>query len=441
MTESGRYDRTSARNPAPAHPRYHGDCRGCRLSARSKALGPAFIGLVAILLIVIPSPGHPAALSGSSDSASDSTGSALPANSAWSMLPPPRNTQPFSRADAAIDFEPSIGLGLLYGGRLLSGTVLNDTWTNDGDIPGHWANFSTRSSLSPPPLFGGSLVYDRADGYFVLFGGELANGTAYGGTWEFLNFQWIPISSSPLPSPPPEARAAMAFDTADNSVILLSATGASRTWSFHAGAWAMVSTSVGPSPRRDAVLSMDPRSGAVILFGGAASNSTGTIYNDTWRYVRGTWTPVSGAGGPAPSTSLANLYDPRYSSLLLLDQSNPSSVWNYASTGWVRTATSVSPPPRVGGMIDYDTPVNFTILFGGMTPNGSTQLSDAWGFNVPPAFFDRTLASAQIPWQILTGVGVVGVAPIIVTWLVRRRPPRRLPVSVPTPKPHAVPTS
>jgi hypothetical protein len=96
---------------------------------------------------------------------------------------------PPARMSAQMTYEPTSGLGVLYGGYYdppTGGNVktLGDTWIFNG------ASWEQLNISGPPPRFFPEMVYDAADGYDMVFGGQECSGfceseTFYNDTWSF----------------------------------------------------------------------------------------------------------------------------------------------------------------------------------------------------------------------------------------------------------------
>src|SRR5579871_6285464 len=99
----------------------------------------------------------------------------------------------------------------------------------------------------PPTREGGSLAYDAADGYVVLFGG--------------IGFSSTTHKSSAL----------------------------NDLWKYSGGVWTDITPTSSPPIRGWASLTYDAKDGYVLLFGGFAR---GHGLGDTWKYLAGTWTQI-----------------------------------------------------------------------------------------------------------------------------------------------------
>lgn len=348
----------------------------------------------------------------------------------WSPVPPSDRTNPWQRYDAALADDDVGGVGVLFGGIGPNGTYLDDSWVNDGDFVGGWSNVTDDLARSPPPLAGAAEVYDASDGVYLLFGGRLANGSPYGGTWELAHLDdWSEVET-PV-APPAEWGASLAYDPTDGVAVLVSSVGNGTTWAFHAGAWHPVAATLGPPTRSGAAFVDDPSLGSDVLFGGT---SAGGPRNDTWEFAHDAWHSVPTVVAPPASGNLAAAYDERAGDLLLFEGAGPTT-WELASGGWSRVAgpTPGGPTARTGASLYFDDGAGYPILFGGLGSDGSTVETGAWGWAIPPVPVDPTVTPS--PFSAAEGAAVVllVVAPVALAAYLRRRPPRRAEVTVPSP--------
>ena len=352
----------------------------------------------------------------------------------WSPLPPSPEPQPYGRAYAALGFDALGGAGILFGGEGPGGVVQNDTWVNDGDLPGRWSDLSDKAKGSPPPLMGASLLYDRADGYFVLFGGRFSNGTDSGSTWELRNLtQWVDVSSSQSISPAAQSGAGFVYDEADGYGLLVSTVGPDSTWTFTHGRWAIVPSPSGPGSRAGAAFVYDPIDAAALLYGGRDASGP---RSDTWEYAGGAWKSVDAGIGPPSAATLPAAFDPRGSGVAVF--AGTDGTWEYSHGRWAAGSpqTTGGPVPRSGAAFYFDSILGYAVLFGGAGgADGHTVLSDAWGWRVPPAPVDSTLALVPFSVPELAAFAVLLAGPIGLAWFLRRRPPRKAPTLVPSAAP------
>jgi Galactose oxidase, central domain len=148
-------------------------------------------------------------------------------NSDWKRLFPP--TVPFARAAAAVGSNPNIDQVVLFGG--LGDVNPNNTWTYNG------TNWSLRSPATQPLLvYAASAAFDPNINAVIVFGGG-SGGVDQNTTWQ---------------------------------------------WVAPAGNWRHVVTGQSPRAREGAGMAYLPALGHVVVFGG---QSSGTLLNDTWKFV------------------------------------------------------------------------------------------------------------------------------------------------------------
>ena len=232
------------------------------------------------------------------------------ANGTWTELHPPRS--PPARGDAALVYDPVNQLFYLFGGwtELSNGSYvrLNDTWSFSLALD-RWA--PVPASTAPSPRSDAAVAFDPSDDVLVLFGGF--SGTTYlGDTWAFLppSGHWAPLRASGS-APGPRADGRMTYDGLAHRFILFGGNDFSGpnltfhhlndTWTFSypSQSWALVPTVAAPPARDYAVQAFDPVENWTLLFGGFGNR---TILNDLWAYSAGneSWWPLSPPSPPPP---------------------------------------------------------------------------------------------------------------------------------------------
>lgn len=257
------------------------------------------------------------------------------------------------------------------------------------------------TGAGPSPRAGAQLAFDAADGYLVLYGGENASSvgtvcgagcaTDYAQTWIGTGSGWRALNTT---EPPARSGESMTYDAADGYVLLFGGQLACATppcpvsgdtWAFRGGRWSEIATS-GPAPRFDAAMTYDAGDGYVLLFGGELAN--GTVTNTTWRYAGGAWSPVP-AGGPAPDPYITSMtYDPADGYVLLLGTSgattggNPANVtWTYRGGIWTEAPTTGNLPFLWGAWLGYDPAAGYIVLLGQQVFGSQGALVNAtWGY-------------------------------------------------------------
>jgi len=317
----------------------------------------------------------------------------------WSLLADAHG--PPARYGASEVWDPSINAVLLFGGGTIpfNGGVYvdNDTWIFQN---GTWTNLTPVLSVSPPARVLAGMVCDPVDNYVVLFGGlsggagTPANNLPFNDTWVFENRSWHQLSTPVAASSPDNP--AMTWDAADGYVLLFGgeisyrAVYANDTWMFRGGAWSRIATVPGPGvlPRSEAAMSYEPMDGYVVMFGGW--NGVARL-GDTWMYSAGRWSKLPPSVAPAPRVNgnSGMAFDPLLNESILFGGENLTTfygdTWGFASGIWTQLVSnaSVSPPARQGGALVYDPAENGVLLFGG-EPTWPATLNDTWLLSATP---------------------------------------------------------
>jgi len=291
-------------------------------------------------------------------------------------------------------YDAADGYTLLFGGCPYWGglywshacTALGDTWTLSGGV---WTNITASLAVAPPARADAGIAYDSADHCVVLFGG-FDGLTLYNDTWTFSGGAWTPMH--PTASPPARFSPGMVGDGTDHEVVLFGGstngnsplgnwTSFNDTWTYHAGAWTQVVTSIAPTPRFSMTMSYDPVDGYVLLFSGW-SPSMPLSFGDTWTFANGTWTDITVSGGPIPRNYAAMAFDPALNASIMtgghVEATAYSDTWAQNGTsGWQSIPTATTPPPRWGLELSYDVTSQALYLFGGVDAT-STFYNDTW---------------------------------------------------------------
>ena len=226
-----------------------------------------------------------------------------------------------------------------------------------------WGNLTPYLHRSPAARSGAAIAYDAngSDGYVVLFGGEGPDG-ALGDTWEFQGGTWNDITPD-LPN----------------------------------------STNT-PSPRYGAAMAYDSTDGYIVLFGGASgslTNSTTTLFNDTWEFLHGNWTRlclscVAGVSEPDARVGSSISDDPSDGGVVLFGglgiaagtYSTLNDTWEFRDGNWDQLSPIPAPTARYGAELSVIPPTGPVLLFGGCADAPSSIgascsdfLNDSWTFS------------------------------------------------------------
>jgi PKD domain/Galactose oxidase, central domain len=254
--------------------------------------------------------------------------------------------------------------------------------------PASWDDLTQYAGAAPSPRWIAAMVYDPVDHYVLLFGGYGSSG-ADGDTWAFVNNTWNQLS--PGTAPTGRYGAALAWDYTDNYAVLFGGTlyGANAfndTWTYVHGAWTNITgtTNQTPGGRWREAMTWDPVDGYVLMFGG--TNAAATPYGDTWSFVDGNWTLRTVTGSPPARYRASMAWDDADGYAVLFGGCTTSScpdsgTWTYVNNTWSSLSLTTHPNARVYFGITYSTSYDHILLFGGSS-SGSTNspLSDTWQF-------------------------------------------------------------
>ena len=255
---------------------------------------------------------------------------------AWS-IGPNRDDHPSARGGCRMAQDDIHGNQVLFGGWwgvYGSGNATSDeTWAFDGY---NWSRYPL--GVRPPARAGHALVFDKARGVTVLFGGcadaSQSCGTRFGDTWTFDGVSWT--------------RACWP------------GCGASQC-----GCDAM------PSPRENPQMFWDDKLGQVVLFGG----SDGSARNDMWTWDGETWAELHPAHLPGARSNALLATNSAENVTIMVGGSGASDTWFWRDGDWTLGTTS---PRPAGQQLWYD---EVTQRFTVVATNGglvSTWTGSAW---------------------------------------------------------------
>ena len=270
---------------------------------------------------------------------------------------------------------------VLFGGVTTSG-VPAGTWFYDGN---GWGSGGV--PVEPPPRTRHAMAYDEIAQVVVLFGGRALDGTMLNDTW-FLDangWNYVPMSN------PPQARLGhgMAFDSYSGRVMLIGGsvddTGTSNMADVHF--WDGTSWQAGPGlrdTRMDAAVGKAPGGGVLVVDGvGLLTTETETLrWNGvSWDHL-GTRRALRSGASLVFDESLArtvlvggtsfDLYLPSYRF------GEFAEVETFDGTTWSRDPRS-PPGPRMAAGMTTDTILGRFLVYGGS--RFCTNLPESWCFD------------------------------------------------------------
>jgi hypothetical protein len=257
--------------------------------------------------------------------------------------------------------------------------------------PKTWTDLTNVETNAPSARYLSMMVFDPLDGYVLLFGGADASGSL-SDTWSFAHGQWTELS--PSNSPGGRYLAGIAWDAADGYAVMFggyslpSATINNETWTYVHGTWTNLtgSTNQTPGPRWRPLMTYDAGDGYVLMYGGTTATAT---YSDTWEFLRGNWTALTVSGNPPARFRASMVYDPVDNYTIVFGGCTSfacslpdSSTWEYHNRTWAALSPSTHPAARVYYGLTYSTVAKTVLLFGGTTDPiaASGALADTWNF-------------------------------------------------------------
>jgi N-acetylneuraminic acid mutarotase len=242
-----------------------------------------------------------------------------PATRTWTDLTP-SGTLPTGRVGCALAYDPATNKVILFGG--VAGddyeTYFNDTWSFDV-ASRTWTNLMPGDEV-PSPRAGHCMEYDPATHKIVLFGG-VGPVSAQNDTWAYdpATNTWTSLYPSG-DVPPAREQASMVYDKAAGKMILFGGIGDGdvfddQTWAYDPVAvkWQNLHATGSPLGRAGHSMAYDEAEGTTILFGGMQiSGADLLVLYDTWAYnsAANTWTNLKPAGDvPPPRGGHTMVYD------------------------------------------------------------------------------------------------------------------------------------
>jgi hypothetical protein len=258
------------------------------------------------------------------------------------------------------------------------------------------------------------MAYDTFHGQTVLFGGEAAVGGTSNETWTWDGFRWT--QQSPAMSPAPRRFAQMVYDAAHRQMLMYGGGDqfvSSETWAWNGASWTNLtppSPALGPKAVDSFALAYDAARQQVVLFGGEyyQSGVGAVVLGETWIWNGSNWTNATPALSPSPRVGVAMAYDSASEQVVLFggNQAGNDETWAWDGSNWhllLPSGSASNPPGRFSHSMVYDSTHNQIVLFGGFGSSGSS-LNDTWLWN------GSTWQSAGSAPAGLVGRGTAGLA-------------------------------
>ncbi len=221
-------------------------------------------------------------------------------------------------------------------------------------------------STNPTASGGGAIAYNSNSHFALYIPGNL------GETWIWKDGSWF--QSHPTNQPPPRAKFTMAYDEANNQIVVFGGvygeTLYDDTWAWDGNNWTKIETTHTPPARCCSAMAYDQSLGKILLYGGWDSR-TNTFLNDLWLWDGTDWTETKCCAMPLMSGHKMVTYPPEILSTFTAGLG--TQIWD--GKIWHELEIS-SPPDRPDSALVYDSHRDLVILFGGKR-NG-LLLNDTW---------------------------------------------------------------
>jgi N-acetylneuraminic acid mutarotase len=215
---------------------------------------------------------------------------------------------PSTRQFAKMVYDGKLKKTVMFGGYSANGSYLNETWTWDGT---NFTQVRTKSADAPNNRGLMAMWYDSNLEKTIVYGGigraNLNESiTRYSDMWSFDGTKWTKLSVTQTPGQ--RLGAQLAVDPASGKLLLfggllaedagdhsLTQTYVNDTWQWDGktSAWTRLSPARSPDPRENGMMSWDPRTNEIVLFGGY---TLGFYHSDLWSWDGRTWRPLVDQG-------------------------------------------------------------------------------------------------------------------------------------------------
>jgi hypothetical protein len=258
------------------------------------------------------------------------------ASQGWVRKSPATNPRP---SKSAFAFHEATGKAVLFGGLIdtvqdkgdgiikVTYKTDNTTWIWDGT---DWSIASP--AVNPPARYRASIAYDAARKNIVLFGGCRDYGCVYrlNDTWTWDGSNWK--QENPSASPSARDRAAMAYDPATSSTILIGGAAssgvASDTWVWDGQNWSELQPAQAAPARFGAGLAYSPADSGLVLYGGRTAQNGQTVFlDDTWIWNGSSWAQANTTTSPKITDEIAGMiYDAELNAVVVI---GGDLVWSW----------------------------------------------------------------------------------------------------------------
>jgi hypothetical protein len=308
----------------------------------------------------------------------------------WQILLSP--TRPDPRSLTTFRRDPARGTIWLFGGlsEFSYGTTIDytsDLWRYDAD-GWHSVKFTSGPGSCATPV--SAFDTDRQLLVLVCGGSEV---------WEWNGEEW----KSFTPKPTPEFRrfAGLVYDQSIKKTVMFGGYDninyRDETWTWDGAVWTKLKPSKKPNNRAQMSMWYDPLAKKTFLYSGVGRPNLDERvkrFADMWSFDGTTWTEVTKTADPGIRFGAQVTVDPRDGKVLLFgglratidDKDNVNQwygndtwSWDGSTQKWTQVQTSAAPPARQNGALEWDEARGRFVLYGGFA--GNLYFSDTWLFD------------------------------------------------------------
>jgi hypothetical protein len=204
--------------------------------------------------------------------------------------------------------------------------------------------------------------------------------------------------------PLPSSQTFFVFDDALRAVVMLdwTPTGSIELWQWNGRAWSSIDEGAAtptPPARSPGALWYDPRSKALLLFGGLTQS--GHVLDDMWSWTDSGWQALAPIHRPPARSGAAAVVDPVTSTTVLFGGFGTTrtlgDTWTWDGADWTHIAAKPAPAARNNPRLLYDPSRREVLLYGGI--GGATGQNapgeDLWAWD--GSTWARLIESSNTP--------------------------------------------
>jgi hypothetical protein len=253
------------------------------------------------------------------------------------------------------------------------------------------ATSTPQISTTPPMTREFAIAYHYWQAQVVAFGGldpSPGGCNPCGETWTWNGNTWS--RQIPAHSPPARTDASMAFDSANQAVLLFGGEAGQEAlddtwqWNWEGQDWVQLHPATAPSPRSNAIMSVDYAHDQVVLWGGWRWNIERNDYeflSDTWTWDGKNWTrhDVPGPGnGAIPPPSMT--YNGNLKKVVMWQYGE--GLWAWDGAAWEKLPLVNGPDRFTEGQLGFDEPRYYRrLVLRGTSGSGPSTSIKTWTFD------------------------------------------------------------